>query len=89
MAFLLHFKDDGTKKIQKKLCIIFYQIQCVIFSYITLTFQQTSKWFLSNGTKNMHILFSGPELQAVRFGHVILGENLKKAGNPFKFPPAT
>ena len=26
----------------------------------------------------MHILASGPELQAVRFGYVISGENLKK-----------
>uniref|UniRef100_A0A4W5LGJ4 Somatolactin alpha n=1 Tax=Hucho hucho TaxID=62062 RepID=A0A4W5LGJ4_9TELE len=35
----------------------------VIFSYIPFTFPQTSKCFLSNGTKNMHILASGPELQ--------------------------
>ena len=71
MAFLLHFKD-GTKKIQNifffLLCIIFYQIYCVISSYIPFTFSQPSKCFLSNGTKNMHILTSGPELQAVRFG---------------------
>ena len=26
----------------------------------------------------MHILASGPELQAVRFGYVILGENVQK-----------
>jgi hypothetical protein len=78
MAFLLHFKDDGTKKIKKTfffLCIIFYQIECVIFSYIPFTFPQTSKCFLSNGTKKMHILASGPELQAVRFGYVILDKN--------------
>jgi hypothetical protein len=39
--------------------------------------------FLSNGIKNMHILSSGPELLAVRFGYVILGENfnLKKVYN--------
>ena len=29
--------------------------------------------FLSNGVKNMHILASGTELQAVRFGYAILG----------------
>ena len=26
----------------------------------------------------MHVLASGPELQAVRFGYVILGENVEK-----------
>uniref|UniRef100_A0A4W5P2B6 VWFA domain-containing protein n=1 Tax=Hucho hucho TaxID=62062 RepID=A0A4W5P2B6_9TELE len=50
-------------------------IYCVIFSYINFTFPQTSKCFLSNGIKNMHILASGPKLQAVRFGYVILSEN--------------
>ena len=71
MAFILDFKEDGTKKSNKSfLCIIFYQIYCVIFSYIPFTFPQTSK--LSNGAKNMHVLASGPELQAVRFGYVIL-----------------
>jgi hypothetical protein len=30
----------------------------------------------------MHILASGPELQAVRFGYVILGEYLKKGADP-------
>jgi hypothetical protein len=30
----------------------------------------------------MYILASGPELQAVRFGYVILGENGKKGANP-------
>ena len=58
---------------------IFYQIYCVIFSYIPFTFPQTSKCFLSNGTKNMHILASGPELQAVRFEYVISGENLRSS----------
>jgi hypothetical protein len=64
MTFLLHFKDDGTKKrmIVFFLCIIFNQIYCDIFSYIPFTFSQMSKCFLSNGTKNMHILASGAEL---------------------------
>jgi hypothetical protein len=31
----------------------------------------------------MHILASGPELQAARFGYVILGENLKKGADPY------
>ena len=61
MAFLLHYKDD---------CIIFYQIYCVLFSYISFTFPQNTKCFFSNGTNNMHILASGPELQAFRFGYV-------------------
>ena len=56
----------------------FTRSECVIFSYIHFTFPQTSKCFLSNGIKNMHILASGPELQAVRFGHVIFGESFKK-----------
>ena len=50
----------------------------VIFAYIHFTFPQTSKCFLSNGIMNMHILASGPELQAVKCGYVILGENWKK-----------
>ena len=62
----------------KYLCIIVYQIYCVILSYIPFTFPQNSKCFLPNGTKNMHILASGPELQAVRFEYVILSKDLKK-----------
>jgi hypothetical protein len=30
----------------------------------------------------MHIPVSGPELQPVRFGYVILGEHLKKGADP-------
>jgi hypothetical protein len=79
MTFPLHFKDGGRKRLVGFfLCILFYQIYCVIFSYIQFTFPQTPKYFISNGTKNMHILASGPELQAVRFGYVILGENWTK-----------
>ena len=62
--------------------IIFYQVYSVVFSYIPFAFPQTTKCLLSNGTKTMHILASGPELQAVRFGYVILGENLKKGADP-------
>jgi hypothetical protein len=44
------------QKIQKNgcffLCIVVYQIYCVIFSYIPFTFPPTSK--------NLHILASGP-----------------------------
>jgi hypothetical protein len=32
----------------------------------------------------MHILASSPELQAVRFGYVILGENGKKSSDPLE-----
>jgi hypothetical protein len=38
--------------------------------------------FLSNGIKNMCILASGPELEAVRFGYIILGENGKNESDP-------
>jgi hypothetical protein len=47
----------------------------VLYSYIHFTFPQTPKSFLSNPIKNMHILASGSELKAVRFGYDILGEN--------------
>jgi hypothetical protein len=60
--------------LKKKMYVWFffsYHIYCVIFSYIILTFLQTSRCFLSNGTNYMHILASGPEQQAVYFGHVI------------------
>ena len=32
----------------------------------------------------MHILASGPELQAVRFENVISGKNLKEGADPYK-----
>ena len=32
----------------------------------------------------MHILASGPELQAVRFGYAILDENVKKRADDMK-----
>ena len=75
--FLLHFKDGGRKRKRLVffLCIFFYQIYCVLFSYIQFTFPQTSKWFLSNCTNNMRILAPGPELQAIRLGYVINGGN--------------
>ena len=56
------------------------QSYCVIFSYMLFTFTQTSECFLSNGTKNMHIPGSVPELQAVRFGYVFR-QKLKKVGS--------
>ena len=53
------------RSFSKKFWLVFsYHIYCVIF-YIILTFLQTSKCFLSNGTNYIHILASGPELQAV------------------------
>jgi hypothetical protein len=54
----------------------------VLFSYINLTFPQTSKCFLSNGIKN--ILASGPELQVVRFGYVILDKHFRSVNNKGK-----
>jgi hypothetical protein len=53
-------------------------IYCAIFSYIILTFLQTSKCFLSNGTNGMYILASGPVQQAVYFGHASQAEIEKK-----------
>ena len=55
------------------LSLFFHQIYCVILSYIQLTFPQTSECFPSNDTKNMHILASGAELQAVVIRLKILG----------------
>ena len=75
MSKIVFFFKFEKKTCMFFLCIIFYQIKCVIFSYINFPFPQTSKCFLSNGINNMHIFASGPELQAVRFGYVILGEN--------------
>ena len=49
--------------------IILSKPDLLLFSYIQFTFTQTSECFLSNGIKNMHILGSVPELQAVRFGY--------------------
>jgi hypothetical protein len=78
----LAFQRWWYKKIQNNgvfsLCVIFYQIYCVIFFEIPFTFPQFSKCFLSNGTNSMHILYSGLDLQAVRFGYVILGKNWKE-----------
>ena len=61
----------------------------MLFSYIILTFLQTSKCFLSNGTNSMHILASGPEQQAVYSGHVIQtgsGEKRDLALRSFNYP---
>ena len=80
MAFRLHFKDDGTKKIQINVYLL-PDLLCYIL-LLSFTFPKPSKCFLSNGTKNMHILASGPELQAVMFEYVILGKNRKKVANP-------
>ena len=69
--FLLHFKDGGRKKVI--IFFVFSSTRYVVFYSPTfnLHFHKLQKCFLSNGTKNMHILASGPELQAVRFGYVI------------------
>ena len=54
-------------------------ISIVLYSpTLFFTFLETSKCFLSNGTNYMHILASGPELQAVYFGLVIQAEIEKK-----------
>ena len=60
------------------LWIFSYHIYGVIVSYIILKCLSTLKCFLSNGTNYMHILASGPEQQAVYFGHVSQAEIEKK-----------
>ena len=84
VCFIVHFKDDDTKIKIKNVCFfsLYYLnlIYCVIFSYIQFTFTQTSECFLSNETKNMHILGSVPELQAVRFGYVFRRKLKKSRG---------
>ena len=77
VTFLLHFKDGG-KKTPVGFFFVFSSI--LLYSPTFNSHFQTSKCFLSNGIKNMHILASGPELRTVRFGYVILGENGKKSG---------
>ena len=89
LAVLGHLKDDATtiKKTENVClfpCIIFYQIYCVIFSYIQFTFPQHSECFLSNDTKNMHILASEPELQAVRLGYVFRRKLRRRGDTPKK-----
>jgi hypothetical protein len=74
MAFLLHLKD-GTNNIPTNVVFVLSFTRSIVLNYPTpFTFPQTSKCFLSNGNKNMHTLASGPDLQAVRFGYVILGK---------------
>jgi hypothetical protein len=68
----------GSQKIYIFLWIFSYHIYCVIVSYIILTFLQTSMCLLSDGNNYMHILASGPEQQAVYFGHVSQVEIEKK-----------
>jgi hypothetical protein len=82
MAFLLHFKDDVIQK-EHVFYFVLSLTKCVIFSYMNFTFPQTSTCFLSNGIKNMLILASGPDLQAVRFWYDILGEKVLKSDRGF------
>ena len=71
VTFLLHFKDGG-KKTMVSFFVFSSTRSIVLYSpYIQFTFPQTPKCLLSNGTNNMYIFASGPELQAVRFGYVI------------------
>ena len=78
MAFVLHFKDDGTKKTRERLFFSFvlsFTRSILLYSPTFLSHFHEVEVFPSIGTKNMHILSSGPELQSVRFGYIILGEN--------------
>jgi hypothetical protein len=91
MAFLLHFKDDGA--IQKNSCflLVLSFIRCnVLYSPTFLShvheLQSVSiqmvliiciSLFQGLSYRQLDL---GPELQAVRFGYVILDENWKKRG---------
>jgi hypothetical protein len=72
MAFLLHFKDNGTKKNGWFFFVLSFTRSIVLYSP---TFLSHLHKLQSVSFQKMHILASGPELQAVRFGYVILGEN--------------
>jgi hypothetical protein len=85
MAFLLHFKDDGTKKYVFFFFVVLSFTRPFVLYSPTFTFPQTSKCFLSNGANNPHILASGPELKAVRFSYSNLHfrqKNNKKWADP-------
>jgi hypothetical protein len=73
LAFQRWWYKKNTK--ERLFFSLYYLLPDLLFPYIPFTFPHTSKCFLSYSTKNMHILASGPELQAGRFGYVILGEN--------------
>ena len=81
MAF--NFKDDGKKN------LFFFFVSSIIGSNVLYFrtflshFHKLQSVSCTKNTKNMHILASGTELQAVRFGYVILGENGKKGANPY------
>ena len=70
-TFLLHFKDGGRKR-EVVFFFIFSSTRSIVLYSPTFNshFHKRQSW-LSNDTKNMLILASGPELQAVRFGYVI------------------
>jgi hypothetical protein len=75
MAFLLHLKDDWGIHV---FLFVLSSTRAKVLNSPTLnfTFPHTSKCFLSNGIRNMHILASCLELQALRFGYVILSKNV-------------
>ena len=72
-----------TNNPQKMFYVLSFTRSNVLYSPTLIShWAQTSNCFLSYGINNMHILASGPEIQAVRFGYVILGKNLKKGYDP-------
>ena len=73
-GFSLAFQRWWHKKKYKRAVGCFFVLlpdpDCVILNIEWHSFHisiKASKCFLSNGTKNMHIVAAGPELQAVRF----------------------
>jgi hypothetical protein len=62
--------DKRGKKLQnkyKRMVVFFFVLsftRCIVYFLLHSFHISTNLCFLSNGTKNMHILASGPELQA-------------------------
>jgi hypothetical protein len=80
LFYLVHFKDDGITI--KNTVLSKPDLLCYILLH-SIHINTKFSVFFSNGTNNMHILGSAPELQAVRCGYVFR-RKLKKVGASFK-----